>query len=180
MPQPVQPHPTTQQARRGPLRAARRINAREHRAVQEAAEALREARKRQKRATLKIPTWMRDLQRQGKLPKTQRPSVPTLSKRERPLPAPGRSLRTAVREPGRVPPPSRVKGVEMIPVESSNVAAYGYNESAKVMFVSFHNGGVYQYDEVQPDVWARAQAAPSKGKFVWRELRDRYPYRRIA
>lgn len=40
--------------------------------------------------------------------------------------------------------------IEMIPVESSNIKAVGYDEENKVLKVEFLNGGVYIYTNVEP------------------------------
>jgi hypothetical protein len=40
----------------------------------------------------------------------------------------------------------------MVPVRSSNVAAIGYDGSARQLFVQFWNGAVYRYDRVPAQV----------------------------
>lgn len=72
------------------------------------------------------------------------------------------------------------RGVEMTPVVSSNVAAVGYKESANELYISFLNGSVYVYRGVDASVHTQLLAAPSKGKFVWREIRDVYPYDQLV
>ena len=72
-----------------------------------------------------------------------------------------------------------VEGIVLIPVISSNVAAYGYNKEEEKLYVQFLDGSIYLYSDVEEDTWLRFQTAPSKGKFVWSDLRDRYAYDRI-
>jgi len=72
----------------------------------------------------------------------------------------------------------------MIPVESSNVAAFGYVPEDQTLFVDFlakgnSAGSRYVYYEVEPDTYQQFMAAPSKGKFIWTNLRDRYDYERL-
>ena len=64
--------------------------------------------------------------------------------------------------------------------DSSNVLAFGYDEANRDFYVKFLNGSTYIYKMVEPDILDLFFAAPSKGKFVWQYLRDRYEYSRIA
>jgi hypothetical protein len=71
-----------------------------------------------------------------------------------------------------------------IPVESSNVQEFGYVPDEKTLFVRFLGKGgglpaLYRYFEVEPDIYNQFFAAPSKGKFIWTHLRDRYDYERL-
>jgi len=70
-------------------------------------------------------------------------------------------------------------GVDLIPVISSNVASFGYNPEESMLVTAFLDGSIYEYYNVPLDVWQRFQTAPSKGKFVWKELRDMYEYQRV-
>ena len=72
----------------------------------------------------------------------------------------------------------------MIPVESSNVQAFGYVAEDQTLFVDFlakGNQGTsrYVYYEVEPETYSEFMAAPSKGKFIWTHLRDRYDYEKL-
>jgi hypothetical protein len=42
--------------------------------------------------------------------------------------------------------------------------------------VEFRSGAVYDYLEVPPKVWEALLKAPSKGRFVSRRVRDRFPF----
>ena len=73
----------------------------------------------------------------------------------------------------------------MIPVESSNVSSFGYQEGDRALYVEFLGKGgrppaLYRYLEVEPEIYDAFFAAPSKGKFVWSHLRDRYDYERLS
>lgn len=54
----------------------------------------------------------------------------------------------------------------MIDVQSSNVAAIGYDPDVCVLAVRYRDGHLYVRANVQPDAWAALQAAPSKGKYL--------------
>lgn len=71
---------------------------------------------------------------------------------------------------------------ELVPMYSSNVRAAGYDPYFKMLYVRFwaHKRGqkhpLYRYDDVPRNIWTRFQKVASKGKFVWRNIRDRYSY----
>ena len=68
----------------------------------------------------------------------------------------------------------------LVEVESSNVRAIGYDADTKRLFVQFKKSGLYQYDNV-PEVFHQSfLAAPSKGRFVWQQLRGHYSYTKIG
>jgi len=72
----------------------------------------------------------------------------------------------------------------MIPVDSSNVKDFGYVDEDQTLFVGFIAKGNqpesrYVYYEVEPEMYAEFMAAPSKGKFIWTNLRDRYQYEKL-
>jgi hypothetical protein len=72
----------------------------------------------------------------------------------------------------------------MIPVESSNVSKFGYDDTNQILYVAFKdkaNGPdrMYAYYDVEPDVYTTFMESDSKGQFVWKYLRNRYEYARI-
>ena len=72
----------------------------------------------------------------------------------------------------------------MIPVESSNVEAFGYVVEDQTLFVDFlakgnQAGSRYVYFEVEPDIYSQFMASGSKGSFIWTHLRDRYNYEKL-
>jgi len=70
----------------------------------------------------------------------------------------------------------RTKG--LIPVVSSNVSGIARNEN--VLVVRFHGGATYGYPS-SGELFNEMLKSPSKGKFVWRELRrKRVPYYRMG
>ena len=54
--------------------------------------------------------------------------------------------------------------MEMIPVESSNIASIGYEN--EVLRVRFRDGAEYDYDSVTPARHAELMASDSKGKWL--------------
>ncbi len=62
------------------------------------------------------------------------------------------------------------------PVASSAISSVGYDERSSVLEVEFRSGAVYDYFKVPPKVYRELLKAPSKGRFVSRRIRDRYPF----
>lgn len=61
-------------------------------------------------------------------------------------------------------------------VESSMLAAYGYDENLKALVVLYNSGRAYQYLEVPPEIFKGLQEARSKGRFMLDHVIDHYPY----
>lgn len=62
------------------------------------------------------------------------------------------------------------------PQLSSNVMSIRYLYYDNDLFVNFLSGGRYVYHEVPPEIAAAMYVTTSPGRFVWRVLRDIYPY----
>lgn len=81
----------------------------------------------------------------------------------------------AAREQGReeTPPPMRS-------FASSSIAAAGYDAAAQRLCVRYRGSGeAYAYEGVAPLVFEQLLAAPSKGRYVSRWIKDKYPFRRL-
>ena len=63
-----------------------------------------------------------------------------------------------------------------INVDSSNIEKYAYNEADQTLHITFHNGTVYQYNDVPVSVWEDFQKAKSKGKFFCQNIKTHYIY----
>ncbi len=68
--------------------------------------------------------------------------------------------------------------MQMIPVNSSNLASVGYFSST--LRIQFHNGGMYEYDNVPYQVYVELMNAASKGHYFHTHIKGFYPYRRIG
>lgn len=62
-------------------------------------------------------------------------------------------------------------------VESSHLQTIEHN--GKDLYITFQNGTTYEYDDVPEAMVRQMLRVDSKGKFLWRYIRDRYPYRKI-
>ena len=66
------------------------------------------------------------------------------------------------------------------PVSSSTIAAIAYDEETGMLEVEFVSGAVYRYCGVHQDVFEDFRAAPSKGRFFNRHIKDAYPWDALA
>lgn len=69
--------------------------------------------------------------------------------------------------------------IVMIPVDSSNIAAIGYSSFEQVLQVHFLNGFRYRYLDVPQSVFNEFQGAPSKGRYLNREIKGQFDYERV-
>jgi len=61
-------------------------------------------------------------------------------------------------------------------VDSSAIAALGYDPRSQTLEVEFTSGAVYDYFGVTDRLWSSFLEAPSKGQFFARRVRDRFPF----
>ena len=69
--------------------------------------------------------------------------------------------------------------VEMHYVDSSNIEAVGYDETARELHVRFLSSGTYVYHGVPQDVYDELMAAPSKGSYLNRVIKSNYDYSKM-
>lgn len=71
--------------------------------------------------------------------------------------------------------------VDLIPVFSTNVAAIGFESATSTLFVRFRSTSrVYRYRGVSESVYRAFLGSSSKGRFFAANIKDRYPYSRVA
>ena len=66
--------------------------------------------------------------------------------------------------------------MQLDPVESSMVAAFGYDASLQALVVLYNSGRAYHYLHVPPEVAQGLQQARSKGRYLLDHVIDHYPY----
>lgn len=76
-------------------------------------------------------------------------------------------------------PSSNEVKISMIPVDSSNIKAIGYSPAQRVLQIDFLSGSRYHYLAVEPEAFERFVNAPSKGRFLNREIKKIYNYRQV-
>ena len=70
--------------------------------------------------------------------------------------------------------------MKRMPVQSSNLAAVGYDSRCNLLEVEFHNGSVYRYFDVPRNVMRSLMQAQSKGGFFNSYIRMHYPFERLS
>lgn len=60
------------------------------------------------------------------------------------------------------------------PVESSNIAAIGYDAASKTLQVDFKTGKRYQYQNVPPELLTEFQQADSVGQYFAANIRKEF------
>jgi hypothetical protein len=65
------------------------------------------------------------------------------------------------------------------PVQSSSIAAIGYDDASETLDVEFVTGAVYRYRAVPRSIYEQFLTAPSKGQFFAYEIRPVYRYEAI-
>jgi KTSC domain len=69
--------------------------------------------------------------------------------------------------------------MKRIQVESSNLASVGYDEATKTLEIQFHSGGIYEYDDVEKEIYDDLMKAESKGSYFMSMIRGAYSYSRV-
>ena len=64
-------------------------------------------------------------------------------------------------------------------VESSCVSAIAFSIEKNILHIEFRNGLAYEYFDVPSSLHQDLLSAPSKGAFVTRFIRGRFPFRRL-
>lgn len=66
--------------------------------------------------------------------------------------------------------------MELTPVQSSNVAAVGYDATKQVLYIQFKNNAkIYEHYGVPAETFAEMQTAASVGSFYARNIKGQYP-----
>lgn len=66
--------------------------------------------------------------------------------------------------------------MQLDPVESSMLAAIGYDPDLKALVVLYNSGKAYQYQGVPEDVFQGLINASSKGRYMLDHVIDHYQY----
>jgi hypothetical protein len=74
-------------------------------------------------------------------------------------------------------PRRRMKCVET--PDSSSIARFCYEERKHVLVVEFKHGAAYNYYDVPQRVFEQMIAAPSKGRFFLKNVREEYDYTQV-
>lgn len=68
----------------------------------------------------------------------------------------------------------------MISVQSSTIAAIGYDPNIEILQIAFLNGSIYEYKNIPQVVYDGLMSASSHGSYLSREIKNIYPYEKIG
>lgn len=77
---------------------------------------------------------------------------------------------------------ARIGNIQMIPVASSDIAAWGYDPVEFQIQIQFTNNRVYVYENISPLDFEMLSNAPSKGRAFWQLIRRNpvaHPFTRL-
>lgn len=66
--------------------------------------------------------------------------------------------------------------MQNIPLASSNLASYSYDETAQELYITFNHGGRYKYTGVPAEVAEGLGDAGSPGTYFQSEIKGVYDY----
>ncbi len=70
--------------------------------------------------------------------------------------------------------------MEMIPVNSSNILAIGYDPDSATLTIAFKGGSEYEYYDVPQHEFDNFLAADSKGKYGHQNIYKKYSQQKIG
>ena len=66
-----------------------------------------------------------------------------------------------------------------LPVESSDLVSIGYDPKERVLEIEFKENRIYQYFDVEPDVYERFTRTDSYGEYFYAHINKHYRYKRV-
>ncbi|HTH71915.1 MAG TPA: non-canonical purine NTP pyrophosphatase [Candidatus Pristimantibacillus sp.] len=66
-----------------------------------------------------------------------------------------------------------------LPVDSSDLVSIGYDPRERVLEIEFKENRIYQYLEVEPDIYERFTRTDSYGEYFYAHINKHYRYRRV-
>lgn len=69
--------------------------------------------------------------------------------------------------------------MDMLAVDSSNIASVGYDEDSSTLQIEFKNGGVYQYFDVGEDLFKGLRDADSPGGFLAEQIKGSFRFSKV-
>jgi hypothetical protein len=67
------------------------------------------------------------------------------------------------------------ESIEILPVHSSMASQVTYDYERETLQIEFNNGSVYEYSEIEPELWEDLQSTDSVGSFYNQEIKGYYP-----
>jgi hypothetical protein len=70
--------------------------------------------------------------------------------------------------------------MKRLPVESSDIVSIGYDPAARILEVEFQGNRIYQYRDVDADLYSQFLRTDSFGTFFFAHINGRYRYDKVA
>jgi non-canonical purine NTP pyrophosphatase (RdgB/HAM1 family) len=70
--------------------------------------------------------------------------------------------------------------MQRLPVESSDIVSIGYDPKAQVLEIEFKEDRIYQYIDVEPDIYERFTRTDSYGEYFYAHINKHYRYKRVS
>ena len=74
----------------------------------------------------------------------------------------------------------KIKGINRIPVESSNIASVGYDAENRILEIEFNHGAVYRYFDVSQKEYEELMSSNSISSYFFHNIRGCYEYVKIS
>lgn len=69
--------------------------------------------------------------------------------------------------------------MQRLPVDSSDLVSIGYDAKERVLEIEFKENRIYQYLDVEPEVYERFMRTDSYGEFFFAQINKHYRYKRV-
>lgn len=69
--------------------------------------------------------------------------------------------------------------MQRLPVDSSDIVSIGYDEKQRVLEIEFKENRIYQYQDVEPDIYERFTRTDSYGEYFYAHINKHYRYKRV-
>lgn len=69
--------------------------------------------------------------------------------------------------------------MQRLPVESSDLVSIGYDARERVLEIEFKEDRIYQYLDVEPDIYERFMRTDSYGEYFYAHINKHYRYKRV-
>lgn len=90
-----------------------------------------------------------------------------------------RELLTSVLRRSHMPSHASVPTLPQLSLDSSSLLSVGYSGESGIMEIAFHNGSIYRYFAVPPEVHQALLAASSKGRYFNAAIRSCFRFERL-
>src|SRR5688572_17617925 len=66
-----------------------------------------------------------------------------------------------------------------LPVDSTDLVSIGYDPKTRTLEIEFKEDRIYQYQDVEPDIYERFTRTDSYGEYFYAHINKHYRYKRV-